>query len=94
MNKKEAIKYLESLVGRRVTMNSLTEMLQTKFGNCTPVEDCTHYDSEEFFKMDDNWLCNVDTNELFIDIDFYVLPTKSELFYITEVGYEFDDSRD
>ena len=83
MNKEEAIEYLESLVGRRVTMNSLTEMLQTKFGHCTPVEVCSHDDY--------NWLCNVDTNELFIDIDFYVLPPKNKLFFINGVVYEFDE---
>jgi len=97
--KKEAVKFLEGLVGQRFNMDTLQAKLSEHFNETIQVENVSQerIDSGE----DDDEL--VDWNLMFDSVkeetygyfDIYFLPMRragfdGATFYVTEVGYEFD----
>jgi hypothetical protein len=90
--KKQAIDFLESLVSSRFNEQSLNKHLSDFFGVEVKVADISRYDDG---LVDHNYIFNIDTEHLFIDIDIYFLKQRKSgfddaTFYITEVAYHFE----
>jgi hypothetical protein len=89
--KDQAIEFLESLVNFRFNEQSLNKHLSDFFGVEVKVEDVSRDDDE---LVDYNYIFNIDTKHLFIDVDIYFLKQRKvgfddATFYVTEVGYFF-----
>ena len=92
MKEDKAIHFLERLVSSRFNEQSLNKYLSKFFGVEVKVEDISKDDDE---LADYNYIFNIDTKHLFIDIDIYFLKHRragfnDTTFYITEVGYNFE----
>ena len=68
MKEDKAIQFLERLVSLRFNEQSLNEYLSKFFGVEVKVEDISKDDDE---LADYNYIFNIDTKHLFIDIDIY-----------------------
>lgn len=88
----QAIEFLESLVNFRFNEQSLNKYLSEFFEVEIKVEDVSRDDDE---LVDYNYIFNIDTKHLFIDVDIYFLKQRKAgfddaTFYITEVAYNFE----
>ena len=97
--KKQVVKFLEGLVGQRFNLDTLNEKLSNHFGEDIKVTNSTQAridngeDDDELF--DWNLIFNSDKPETYGYFDIYMLPMRRQgLFYVTEVGYEFDGGED
>jgi hypothetical protein len=90
--KDKAIEFLESLVSSRFNEQSLNKHLSEFFEVEVKVENISKDDDD---LADYNYIFNIDTKHLFIDIDIYFLKHRKvgfddATFYITEVAYNFE----
>jgi hypothetical protein len=88
----QAIEFLESLVNFRFNEQSLNKHLSDFFEVEIKVEDISRDDDD---LVDYNYIFNVDTKCLFVDVDIYFLKQRKAgfddaTFYITEVAYNFE----
>jgi|688.fasta_scaffold1172198_2 hypothetical protein len=89
MSQAEIIKFLNSLVHCRFDERTLTNEL-SEFFDCKVELFKSDYESPDY-----NYCFNIDTDDLFLDVDIYYLIQKNasfdgSTFYITEVSYEFN----
>jgi len=85
---------LEDLVGKRFNVEMLKAQIKKDFNVDVKIEDISRIDDE---LVDFNLIFNIDNpdEDLFIDVDVYFLPMRrpwfdDSVFYVTEVGYEFE----
>jgi hypothetical protein len=85
----DIIKFLNSLVHNRFNEETLTNKLSEFFDYKVKLF-ISDYESPDY-----NYCFNIDTDDLFLDVDIYYLIQKNasfdgSTFYITEVSYEFN----
>lgn len=98
VNKEEIKVYLESLVGQRYAIWDLNNKLSERFQE--PIELINTSEERELKGDPDgltdwNFMFNSERKETYGYFDIYMLPTRDTkhfktVYYITEVGYEFD----
>ncbi len=97
--KKEAVKFLEGLVGQRFDIETLEAKLSEHFNEEIHVENVSQSridsgeDDDEL--VDFNLIFDSEKEETYGYFDIYFLPMRRAGFdgatiYVTEVGYEFD----
>lgn len=91
---KEIVDFLESLVGQRYNMETLTETLSSKFQEKI-VAEIVNEDDDTNELADWNIMFNSENEDTFGYFDIYVLKMRNtgfdgSTFHITEVGYEFE----
>ena len=94
----DVVKFLESLVGTRVSEESLNKTLSKYFGEDIKIHNATQdrLDGGDDDELSDwNYMFNSDKEETFGYFDIYILPMRQEgldgsTMYITEISYEFD----
>ncbi len=101
--KKEAVKFLESLVGQRFNTATLESKLTEHFNEKIEVYNASQgrIDSGEDDDELSDWNLMFDSKnqETYGYFDIYMLPMRREgfdgaNFYVTEVGFEFDGGDD
>ena len=91
---KEIDDFLESLVGKRFNMETLTEALSLKFQEKIEAE-IVNEDDDTNELADWDIMFNSENEDTFGYFDIYVLKMRNigfdgSTFHITEVGYEFE----
>ena len=91
---KEIADFLESLVGQRFNMGTLTEKLSKEFDEEIEAE-IVNEDDETNTITDWNIMFNSEKEDTFGYFDIYVLKMRNanldgSTFYVTEIGYEFE----
>jgi hypothetical protein len=91
---KEIADFLESLVGQRFNMETLTKELSKAFDEEIEAE-IVNDDDETNTLTDWNIMFNSEKEDTFGYFDIYVLKMRNanldgSTFYVTEVGYEFE----
>ena len=90
---KEITDFLESLVGQRFNMETLTKELSKAFDEEIEAE-IVNDDDETNTLTDWNIMFNIEKEDIFGYFDIYMLKMRNSnldgsTFYVTEVGYEF-----
>lgn len=91
----EVIEFLEDLVGRRFSMETLNKAINNFFGQEVELENVSFENDEDDELPDFNIMFNIeDGTDKSGYYDIYMLPMRRKGFdgsdmYITEVGYEF-----
>jgi hypothetical protein len=90
----EIVDFLESLVGQRFNMETLTKELSKAFDEEIEAEIVN--DEDETNTLSDwNIMFNSENEDTFGYFDIYMLKMRNALFdgstfYVTEIGYEFE----
>jgi hypothetical protein len=101
MNNKEFAIFLENLVWKRMTIKQIENKIDEFLGVTDKIklEKSFHWNDPEIADYllvgSTEQAYNENENLPFCDFDIYVLPTKDRIekkvvYYITEVGYEFE----
>ena len=90
---KEIVDFLESLVGQRFNMETLSKELSKAFDEEIEAE-IVNDDDETNTLTDWNIMFNIEKEDIFGYFDIYMLKMRNSnldgsTFYVTEVGYEF-----
>lgn len=90
---KEVVNFLESLVGMRYNMESLTKVLSRYFNE--PIKATFTDEENEKDLTDYNIVFDSHKEETYGYFDVYVLKMRKpgfdgSEFYVTEIGYEFE----
>lgn len=93
IKQQELVNFLEGLVHKRYSINLLNKILSEKFNeqiNITNLTKELESIGEEDISADYNFVFDSKKDDTRGCYDIFILPTREDKMYITEVAYEFN----